>query len=72
MAVDAAVALIPEADPVLVEELGEAAAVCGEIEENVKEAPGLDPPNWWRLFFDLGDRVRQVTERLTWGIVESM
>ncbi len=45
MAVDAAVALIPEADPVLVEELGEAAAVCGEIEENVKEAPGLDPPN---------------------------
>jgi len=45
MAVDAAVALIPEADPVLVEELGEAAAVCGEIEDNVKEAPGLDPPN---------------------------
>lgn len=42
--IDTALALVPEADPALASELGEISAICGEIENGVKQLPGLNPP----------------------------
>ena len=39
-AIDTALAFVPEADPELVEELGEIAAICGEVEGVVNQITG--------------------------------
>ena len=39
-AIDTALAFVPEADPELVEELGEIAAICGEVEGVINQITG--------------------------------